>query len=74
MPGNTKIRAFASNGAKCTIEQMLPYGTGGGASNMTQEQFSAYERARLTADSRNSGDMGKAKQILEAAGFEVYWA
>lgn len=69
----SQFKAFASNGAKCTIQQMLPYGTGGGASNMTQEQFNAYERAKLTADKRNQGDMDEAKQILEAAGFEVYW-
>ena len=69
-----KIKAFGDGGATCTIQQMLPYGVSGGAKNMTPGQFAAYERAKLTADKRNQGDLEKAKQILEAAGFEVYWA
>lgn len=48
-------------------------GVGGGCSNFSQEQFAAYQQAKLLADPRNGGDWAKAKEVLEAAGLEVYW-
>jgi hypothetical protein len=69
----TKIKATAENGATCTIQQTLPYGTAGGAKNCSQKQIDAYNLARMQADSRNGGDMEKAKATLEAAGWNVFW-
>ena len=46
---------------------------GGSAQNLTPEQFNAYQHAKLVADPRNEGNWQRAKEILEAAGLEVYW-
>ena len=48
-------------------------GVGGGCSNLSQEQFDAFQRAKLLADPRNGGQWELAKETLEAAGLEVYW-
>lgn len=75
-PYTTKLVAFgqgADKKAKCTIKQAYNVGTIGGAKNCSQELAEAYERAKLIADKRNQGDLWKAKEILEAAGWEVYW-
>ena len=66
------IQAFTSTGGKARLVNILD-GVGGGASDLTQEQFDAYKRAKLIADPRNGGDWANARQVLEDAGFEVFW-
>lgn len=66
------LRASTPAGGKVRLVQYTE-GVGGGASNLSQEQFEAYQRARLLADPRNGGRWQEAKQVLEAEGFEVFW-
>lgn len=66
------LRASTPTGGTARIVQYTE-GVGGGASRLTEGQFAAYKRARLLADPRNGGKWQKAKEVLEAAGFEVFW-
>jgi hypothetical protein len=68
-----KVKGYAPNGGTVTIET-LERGTSGGAKDLSQTEFDAYKKARLTADPANGGDIEKAKSILEKAGFDVYWS
>lgn len=65
------IKAIASNGAEATI-RLYQEDVGGGAKNMNQKQFTAYERAKLLADPRNGARFAEARKVLEEAGFEVF--
>lgn len=66
------IRAKTAAGGMARIVQYTA-SVGGGASNLTQNQFDAYKQAKLIADPRNGGDWAKARTVLESAGFEVFW-
>lgn len=66
------LRASTETGGKVRIVQYIE-SVGGGASELSQEQFSAYQRARLLADPRNGSKWQEAQAVLEAAGFEVFW-
>lgn len=66
------LRAFTPTGGKVRIVQYIET-VGGGAAKLSQEEFSAYQRARLLADPRNGGKWQEAQAILEKAGFEVFW-
>lgn len=66
------LRAFTSTSGTVRIVQYTE-SVGGGASSLSEEQFAAYQRARLLADPRNGGKWQEARQVLEAAGFEVFW-
>ena len=50
----------------CTISP-----TSSGAAELTQRQFDAYKRACLLCDPINGGNVGRAIECLENAGFEV---
>lgn len=43
-----------------------------GAKELTQEQFKAYQRAKLLADPKNGSKWAEARKVLEDAGFEVF--
>lgn len=66
------LRGFAPSGGKVRLVQYVE-SVGGGATNLAQEEFDAYKRARLIADPRNGGDWAKVRDILVKAGFEVLW-
>lgn len=66
------LRASTPTGGKVRIVQYIE-SVGGGASSLSEEQFAAYQRARLLADPRNGGKWAEAKAILEEVGFEVFW-
>lgn len=66
------LRGFTESGGTARLVQYTS-SVGGGASDLTQEQFTAYRRAKLVADEQNGGDWEKAKELLEAVGIEVYW-
>jgi hypothetical protein len=69
-----RLRCFAASGGKCSLIQYDGVGKlSGGASNLSQVEFDAYQKAKLVADPRNEGDWDKAIEILKAAGFEVFW-
>lgn len=63
---------LSSHGGRVRLVQYSA-SVGGSAQNLTSEQFSAYRQAKLVADERNGGRWTEAKEILEAAGLEVYW-
>ena len=66
------LRGFTDVGGTVRLVQYTA-GVGGGCSNLSQEQFDAFQRAKLLADPRNGGQWELAKETLEAAGLEVYW-
>lgn len=66
------LRGFTDVGGTVRLVQYTA-SVGGGATNLSRHQFNAYKRAKLEADPRNGGDWAKAKEILKAAGLEVYW-
>lgn len=66
------IRAFTPSGGKVRIVNYRE-STGGGASNLGQKEFDAYQRASLLVDSRNGGKWQEAIEVLQGAGFEVFW-
>jgi len=66
------LRGFTETGGAVRLVQYA-ISIGGSAQNLTQEQFDAYRRAKLLADERNGGKWAEAKEVLEAAGLEVYW-
>lgn len=66
------LRGYTDTGGTVRLVQYTA-SVGGGASDLTQEQFAAYQRAKLVADPRNDGDWTEVKKILEAVGLEMYW-
>lgn len=66
------LRAYTENGGHARLVAYTA-SVGGGAGNLTREQFDAYHRAKLLADPRNGEDWAKARKALEDAGFEVFW-
>ena len=66
------LRAFTPTGGKARLVAYTA-DVGGGASNLSQEELAAYERAKLLAAPANGSKWDEAKAILEAAGFEVFW-
>ena len=69
---NKGLQAYTSGGGKATIANYHD-SVGGGASNLTQAEMDAFQKARLVASPKNGGDWLKAKAMLEEAGFEVFW-
>ena len=66
------LRASTPTGGKARLVAYTA-DVGGGASNLSQEEFDAYQRAKLLAAPANGGKWGEAREVLEAAGFEVLW-
>ena len=67
---NHGLKGFSPNGGHCTLKNCEP-AIGGGARNLTQAEYDAYKKAQLYAMPENGGDWSKARELLEAAGFEV---
>jgi len=59
---NQGLRGFTEGGGTVRLVQYTA-SIGGGATNLTQEQFAAYQRAKLIADPRNGGNWQQAKEI-----------
>jgi hypothetical protein len=69
---NQGLKAISPNGGNATLRNMVE-SVSSGANNLSQSHFDAFQRAKMQADPRNGGNWAKAKETLEAAGFEVYW-
>lgn len=65
------FKCFAKSGGEVTLRS-LAESISGGAKNLTEKEFAAYQRARLLADPRNGSKWGEARKVLEEAGFEVF--
>jgi len=66
------LRAFTPTGGKARLVQYIE-SVGGGAAQLSEEEYAAYQRARLVAHPRNGGKWAEAKRLLDEAGFEVFW-
>lgn len=64
-------RAFTPTGGKCTMTRGDNY-VSGGASNLSQAEMDAYQKAKMLADPKNGGRWVEAREVLESAGFEVW--
>jgi hypothetical protein len=67
-------KASTVTGGHCTLKRLGPESTRiqQGAANLSQAEFTAYQRAVLVASPLNGADWAAARTILEAAGFQVY--
>lgn len=68
------LKGLTPTGGVVVIRSLGPDSPGvqGGAKNLMQDEFDAYQRAKLLADSRNGSRWQEARRVLEEAGFEVF--
>lgn len=64
-------KAFTKSGGKCSLLRGDGH-TMGGASNLTQAEMDAYQKAKMLASPKNGGQWLEARQVLLDAGFEVW--
>jgi len=67
----TALKGFTNEGGKITIS--LDHEGSGGAVNLSQIQMDAYKKAQLIVKKINGADIERAKKLLEAVGFEVFY-
>ena len=80
---NACLRGFTPTGGKIVVS-LHPVGmfmnrythknwaTGGGASNLTQQEYDAYKRAGLLLSRGEEGDGQQAFALLKEAGFDLF--
>lgn len=64
-------KAFTPTGGKCSLSRGNGY-VSGGATELTQAEMDAYQRAKMLADPKNGSRWAEARQVLVDAGFEVW--
>lgn len=66
------FKAFGENGARITLRRFPEGGIGGGASGCSQEQYAAYQKAKLLCERNNVGDYESAYALLSGQFDEVF--
>ena len=68
------FKALGPGSAKATLERYSdhPNGVGGGATNLDQAQYDAYQRAKLLMARGAAGDREEARQVLAAVFDDVF--
>lgn len=67
------LRGFTEQGGTCHLKDLGDGTIQRGANGLSQEEFSAYQKAALAADYLNGGNWEKAERLLKDAGFEVLY-
>lgn len=68
-----RLRGFTESGGKIVMRDMGGSIYAGGATDLSQKELDAYEKACLYADPLNGGNWAKAEEILRSAGFEILY-
>jgi hypothetical protein len=68
-----ELRGFTAQGGTCHLRDLGEGTIQRGANGLSQEEFTAYQKAALAADYLSGGNWEKAAKLLKDAGFEVLY-